>query len=270
MKATARSDQAAFHAIVKRLKNDIMKKLQNKVALVTGGNSGIGYATAADLVANGAAVIITGRRAAAVQKAADELGATGIVADQSQLADINRLYERVKAQFGRLDILFINAGITGTQGRIEQASEANFNQVMDVNFKGAYFTLSTFIPLLNDGASVVILSSIVAGMHRAGSSIYQASKAALNSVAKTAAVELAERGIRVNIVSPGPHKTEIMKKAGLDETTLRQLDAELIQQIPLRKMGEARDVAQLVRYFSEESASFITGTEVVVDGGLTL
>jgi len=247
-----------------------MKKFENKMALVTGGNSGIGYATAAELANEGATVIMTGRRAEAIQQAAEQIGGVAMVADQANLADTDRLYEEVKSRYGRLDILFINAGITGTQLLIEDAREDNFDDVMNINFKGAYFTLSRFIPLLKEGASVVILSSIVASTHKARSSVYQASKAALNSIAKTAAAELADRKIRVNIVSPGPHKTEIMKKAGLSEEQLADVNAQLTASIPLKKMGDVKDIARLVSYFCEDHASFITGTEVIVDGGMTL
>lgn len=247
-----------------------MKKFKNKIALVTGGNSGIGYATAAEFASEGATVLITGRRAAAVTQAAKEIGAIGITADQASLSDTDRLFQEIRSRFGKLDILFINAGITGIQNLIEQSSEDNFDKVMNINFKGAYFTLSKLIPLLNEGASVVILSSIVASTYKAKSSVYQASKAALNSIAKTAAVELADRKIRVNIVSPGPHKTEILKKAGLSDEQVTQTNAYLMDAIPLKKMGDVKDVAKLVSYFCEDQSSFITGTEVIVDGGMTL
>ena len=248
----------------------IMKIFENKVALVTGANSGIGYAAAQQFVSDGAEVIITGRRPDAVAEAAGKIGATGMVADQASLADTDRLYDEVASRFGNLDILFINAGITGRQSPIEQASEENFDSVMNINFKGAYFMLSRFIPLLKPGASVVILSSIVANTHMAGSSVYQASKAALNSIAKTAAAELSDRKIRVNIVSPGPHKTEVMKKAGLNEQELDQINQHLINTIPLKTMGEPQDVARLVSYLCRPEAAFITGAELIVDGGMTL
>ncbi len=247
-----------------------MNKFKDKLAIVTGGNSGIGYATAKELTAQGAKVLITGRRKDALEKAAREIGAIPFVADQANLQDTDLFCKEVEKQFGKVDILFINAGITGTLGLIENASVENFDNVMNINFRGAYFTLSRFIPLLNDGASVVILSSIVASTYRPNSSIYQASKAALNSIAKTAAAELAPRKIRVNIVSPGPHKTEIMNKAGLDEATIHQIHERLINEIPLKKMGEAEDIAKLVTYFCDESAKFITGAELIVDGGMTL
>jgi NAD(P)-dependent dehydrogenase (short-subunit alcohol dehydrogenase family) len=176
----------------------------------------------------------------------------------------------VKKQYGKVDILFVNAGITGVQLPIEQMTTENFDSVMGINFRGAYFTLSKFIPLLSDGASVVILSSIVASTYHANSSVYQASKAALNSIAKTAAAELAPRNIRVNIVSPGPTKTEILSKSGLDEDSLQQLTRQLVSQIPLKRMGAAEDIAKWVVYLSGNSARFITGAEITMDGGLTL
>jgi NAD(P)-dependent dehydrogenase (short-subunit alcohol dehydrogenase family) len=248
-----------------------MNTFNNKLAIVTGGNSGIGYATAKELIAEGAKVIITGRRKEAVEKAAGELGAIPFVADQANLNDIDTLKKEVENQYGKVDILFINAGITGTLGSLENMSPENFDNVMNINFRGAYFTLSKFIPLLNDGASVVFLSSNVATTYRPNSSIYQASKAGLNSIAKTAAAELAPRKIRVNIVSPGPTKTEIMTKAGLDEKTLEGLDAWLTDQIPLKKMGTAEDVAKAVVYLSNNNvASFMTGTEILIDGGMIL
>jgi NAD(P)-dependent dehydrogenase (short-subunit alcohol dehydrogenase family) len=248
-----------------------MNKFNNKLAIVTGGNSGIGYATAKELIAEGAKVIITGRRKEALDKAAQELGAITFVADQGKLEDITALTKEVETQYGKVDILFINAGITGTLTPIEKMDVDNFDSVMDINFRGAYFTLSQFIPTLNDGASVVFLSSIVASTHYPNSSVYQASKAALNSIAKTAAAELASRKIRVNMVSPGPTKTEIMNKAGLDDATLQSIQERLINEIPLKKMGTAEDVAKLVSYLSDDSiSSFITGTEIIVDGGMVL
>lgn len=248
-----------------------MKKFNNKLAIVTGGNSGIGYATAKELLTEGAKVIITGRRKEALEKAAEELGAIPFVADQANLDDIEALKKEVESQYGKVDILFINAGITGGLIPIENMSVENFDSVMNINFRGAYFTLSKFIPLLNDGASVVVLSSIVASTYKPNSSVYQASKAALNSIAKTAAAELAPRKIRVNMISPGPTKTEIMKKAGLDENTLNGLTDYLINEIPLKKMGTAEDVAKLVTYLSNDThSSFITGTEIIVDGGMVL
>jgi NAD(P)-dependent dehydrogenase (short-subunit alcohol dehydrogenase family) len=246
-----------------------MEDLKNKIAVITGGNSGIGYATAQEFKAQGATVIITGRRAEAVEKAAAELGVTGMVADQADLAATENLVSQVEKQFGKIDILFINAGIVGT-APIEQATEALFDRIIDINFKGAYFTLSKFIPLLNDGASAVFLSSNTASMNGANSSIYSSGKSALNAVMRIAALELAPRGIRVNAVSPGPTETEILNKIGLDEATLKGLHDWMIGRIPLKKMGTAEDVAKMVAYFCGDAAKFITGAEVVMDGGMSL
>jgi NAD(P)-dependent dehydrogenase (short-subunit alcohol dehydrogenase family) len=246
-----------------------MENLNGKIALVTGANSGIGYAAAKELKAQGAKVIITGRRDDAVKKAAEELGVTGFVADQGKVAAIEALADQVSQKFGKVDILFINAGVLGGAS-IDGAKEMDFDYVIDVNYKGAYFTLSRFVPLLNDGASVVFLSSNTASMNGANSSIYSSSKAALNAVMKIAAVELASRKIRVNSISPGPTQTEILNKLGLDEASRRGLDDWMIERIPLRKIGTSEDVAKMVAYFCSEAASFITGAEVVMDGGMSL
>lgn len=247
-----------------------MQDLQGKTALITGANSGFGYAAAEEFIRRGAAVAITGRRKEAIDEVAQHLGAISFVADQSNLQHTDRLCEQVKAHFGKLDILFINAGVTGTLDAIQDTEADNFDAVMGINLRGAYFMLSRFIPLLADGASVVFLSSNAAHTHKANSSVYQASKAALNSIAKTAAIELAPRKIRVNLVSPGPHRTEIMKKAGLDEQALAAVNDWLVEINPLKQMGNPADVAKLVAYLCTEQASFMTGAEIVVDGGMSL
>jgi NAD(P)-dependent dehydrogenase (short-subunit alcohol dehydrogenase family) len=246
-----------------------MSSLKGKTALVTGGNSGIGYATAMELKAQGAEVIITGRRKDAVEKAAAELGVTGIVADQGQVAAIEKLAAQVRDQFEKIDILFINAGVL-TMTTIENATEQAFDDLMNVNFRGAYFTLSKFIPLLNDGGSVIFLSSNTASMDGANSSIYSSSKAALNSIMRIAAVELAPRRITVNSISPGPTQTEIMNKVGYSEDQLSQVNDWMLERIPLRKIGKAEDVGKMVAYFGSDAASFITGAEIVMDGGMSL
>jgi NAD(P)-dependent dehydrogenase (short-subunit alcohol dehydrogenase family) len=246
-----------------------MDNLKNKVAVITGGNSGIGYATAKQLKEQGATVIITGRRKEAIETAALELGVTAIVADQSNVGDTENLVAKVKQDFGQVDILFINAGIT-TKGTIEEATEELFDSVMDINFKGAYFTLSRFIPIMKDGASVVFLSSNTASMSYAGTSVYSSSKAALNSVVKIAALELAPRKIRVNSVSPGPTETEIMKKMGLDEAAVTTLMSAIVDTIPLKQMGTSEDVAKMVSHLSSDASKFITGADFIMDGGMVL
>jgi len=239
-----------------------MKNLKDKVAVITGGNSGIGYATARVLNEKGAKVIITGRRKEAIEKAASALNVSGLLADQSNLSDIDVLVTKVKEDFGKVDILLINAGITKF-APIESTTEDMFDEIMNVNFKGAYFTLSKFIPVLNDNASVVLLSSTSATISPQNASVYAASKAAVNAVMKIAALELASRKIRVNAVSPGPVATEIMNKLGLDDS----VEAQIINSIPLSRLGKADEVADLIAYLSGDDASFITGSNFLIDGG---
>lgn len=243
--------------------------LKDKIALVTGGSSGIGLATAKELVGNGATVIITGRRREAIEKAGREIGAISFVSDQASVNDITELSRVIEKQFGKLDVLFINAGITGEPSVIEKANEQNFDSVMDINFKGAYFTLSKFIPLLNNGASVVFLSSNTATMRSPQHSVYQASKAALNSIAKTAAAELAPRKIRVNTVSPGPTRTHVLNSSYGEETANAIWD-NLATVVPLKRIGTPEDVARMVVYLCGENASYITGANILMDGGMTL
>ncbi|MGN6476585.1 MAG: SDR family NAD(P)-dependent oxidoreductase [Flavipsychrobacter sp.] len=242
-----------------------MENLENKVAEITGGNSGIGYAAAKRLKESGARVIITGRRRDAVETAAKELNITGFVADQSKVSDIEHVASKVKEQFGRVDILVINAGITKFS-TIEQIKESKFDEMMNINFKGAYFTLSRFIPLLNDGASVIMLSSTSATISPQTASVYAASKAAINAVVKIAALELASRKIRVNAVSPGPIATEIMNKIGLDDS----LEKQLIQSVPAGRMGKAEEVASMIHYLASKEAAFLNGANFLVDGGQSI
>jgi NAD(P)-dependent dehydrogenase (short-subunit alcohol dehydrogenase family) len=242
-----------------------MTNLKNKVAVITGGNSGIGYATAKKLSEDGVQVIITGRRKEAIEKAASELNVTGLIADQSNLQAIEELVTEVTSRFGKIDVLLINAGITKF-ATIELMTENVFDEIMNVNFRGAYFTLSKFIPILNDNASVVLLSSTSATISPQSASVYAASKAAINAVMKIAALELAFRKIRVNAVSPGPIATEIMNKIGLDD----KLENQLIGSIPLARMGKADEVADLIIFLSSKQASFITGSNFLVDGGQSI
>ncbi len=246
-----------------------MSNLTGKIAVITGGNSGIGYATAKDFIAQGATVIITGRNAEKVEKAAKELGATGLVADQANLAHTKKLVEDVKNLHGKIDVLFINAGVFfGTS--VGQIDESTFDTIMDINFKGAVFTLEKFVPILNDGASVINLSSINAYTGMPTTAIYGASKAALNSYTRTAAKELAPRKIRVNAVNPGPVNTPIFGKTGMTEAQIQGFAATLQTKIPLGEFGTPESIAKLVTFLASDDASFITGSEINIDGGSNL
>jgi NAD(P)-dependent dehydrogenase (short-subunit alcohol dehydrogenase family) len=243
--------------------------LDGKIAVVTGGNSGIGYATASEFKSQGAEVIITGRSDERVAQAAAELGATGLVADVADVQQIVALAEAVKAQFGRVDVLFVNAGIF-LPGPVGTLTEDSFDLQMAINFKGAVFTLEKFLPLLSEGASVINLSSINAYTGMSNTAVYAASKAALNSYTRTAATELAGRKIRVNAINPGPVATPIFGKAGLPEEQLQGFAQAMQNRIPLKRFGQPAEIAKLAAFLASDDAAFITGAEINIDGGIQI
>lgn len=246
-----------------------MKNLENKVAIVTGGNSGIGYAAAAELTAKGAKVIVTGRNKEALTKAETELNVTGIVADQSDLKSLDNLVLQVKEKFGKIDIVFLNAGIASF-APVDSASEEHYDSIMNVNVKGTYFTVQKLLPILNDGGSIIFNTSVNAHLAMPNSSVYAASKAAVLSLNKVFAVELASRKIRVNAVSPGPVETPLYGKLGLEKAEVDGFGALLGQKILLKRFAQASEIAKTVGFLASDDASFITGSEIVVDGGLTV
>lgn len=244
-----------------------MKHLSKK-ALVTGGTSGIGLAIAKELVSEGAKVIITGRSKNTVQSAADDIGAAGIVSDQSDLDDITSLAAVSKTEFGKIDILVLNAGVYSITP-FESVTESSYDSAMNINVKGVFFTLQKFVPILNDGSSVVLISSIGAyASPAAGHAVYSATKAAINSLVKSVSFELAPRGIRVNAVCPGPTQTPIFGKVGLPEEALSQMATAIQSKIPVKRFGSPIDIAKLVSFISSSDAAFITGSEYIIDGGL--
>jgi NAD(P)-dependent dehydrogenase (short-subunit alcohol dehydrogenase family) len=246
-----------------------MSNLNNKVAVITGGNSGIGYASAKELKANGATVIISGRNSDRVKKASEELGVKGIVADVTDMKQLDNLVETVKNEYGNVDVLFINAGVF-QPAPIGQNTEESFDYQMSINFKGAFFTLEKFSSILNDGASVINLSSVLANKGVANTAIYSASKAAMNSYTKIAATELAPRKIRVNSINPGPINTPIYGKAGLPEEAINQMAATFQERVPLKRFAEPKEVAKLVNFLASDDSSFITGSEYNIGGGINV
>ena len=246
-----------------------MSKLDSKVAVVTGGNSGLGYASAKKLKENGARVIITGRSKDRVTTAAKELGVTGMVADVKDLAAIDKLVEQVKNQYGGVDILFVNAGIFAP-APIGQITEESFDHQMGINFKGALFTVEKFLPILNEGASIINLSSVIAYTGMPNTAVYAASKAALNSYTRTASTELAPRKIRINSINPGPIATPIFEKTGMPAEQLDGFATAMQNRVPLKRFGQPEDVANLVAFLASDEASFITGGEYNIDGGINI
>lgn len=242
------------------------KKLINKNVVITGGSSGIGLATAKLFSEEGAKVIVTGRNQEALDKAEDELGVTGIKSDSSILSDIDGLYSQVKEKFGKIDVLFLNAGIAPFVP-IEQVDENHFDSIMNINVKGLFFGVQKALPLLNEGASIILTSSVVNQKGMAGASIYAASKAAVRSFARTMAAELIDRGIRVNVISPGPIDTPIFNKLGMPDDQVKGMLEGMTQMIPMKRMGKPEEIASTALFFATNDSSYITGSEINVDGG---
>jgi NAD(P)-dependent dehydrogenase (short-subunit alcohol dehydrogenase family) len=241
-------------------------KLEGKVAVVTGGNSGIGLATAKEFAREGARVVITGRDARTLDAAAGEIGGEVLAlrSDAASLADIDELFSAVKKRFGRVDVLFVNAGVAQF-APVEETTEELFDLIMDINLKGAYFTVKKALPLLSDDASVILNTSVVAHIGFPNSSVYSASKAALLSLVRTFSADLAGRRIRVNAVSPGPIETPIFGRMGLPVEAKQGFGA----QVPLKRLGRPEEIAKTVLFLASSDSSFLVGTEIIADGGVS-
>jgi NAD(P)-dependent dehydrogenase (short-subunit alcohol dehydrogenase family) len=248
-----------------------MSKLEGKSAIITGGNSGIGFATAELFVKEGARLIITGRREDAVKEAVDKLGSNvqGIVSDAGKMRDINTLHKKVSEIFSVVDILFVNAGV-GLFAPFDETTEELFDANLDINFKGAFFTIQKLLPLVKDGGSIILNSTILVHSGLATASAYAASKGAVLSLNKTLAAELAGRSIRVNSISPGPINTPIYSKMGMSGEALQRFAAGVQAKVPLNRFGEASDIAHAALFLASDDSRFLTGSEITVDGGKTI
>jgi NAD(P)-dependent dehydrogenase (short-subunit alcohol dehydrogenase family) len=245
-------------------------RFQNKTVLVTGGSSGIGLAAAQAFANEGARVVITGRDAAALDRAHASLGANTLVVqnDAGAPGAAAELAQALSAANVTLDAVFINAG-AAKFAAFGDVTEALWDDTFNTNVKGAYFQLQALLPLLNKGASIVLNGSINARIGMPNASVYAASKAALISLAKNLSAELLPRGIRVNVVSPGPVQTPLYGKLGLDAATLDATAAAILGQIPLGRFGTSEEVASTVLHLSAAESAFIVGTEIIVDGGMS-
>lgn len=248
-----------------------MSKLQGKIAVVTGGNSGIGLASAQLFKEEGATVIINARNAQRLEETKKELGDTFdvIQADFSKTSEIESFFNQVGEKYGKIDVLFLNAGVAPF-APVEQVDEASFDYLFNVNVKGVFFGVQKAIPFLNEGSSVVFTTSVVNQMGMENASAYAATKAAVGSLTKTLANELIGRGIRVNSLSPGPIETPIFGKIGLDEEQLNEMAQGIISQVPLGRMGQAEELAKAALFLVSDDSSYVVGTELVVDGGMLL
>jgi NAD(P)-dependent dehydrogenase (short-subunit alcohol dehydrogenase family) len=248
-----------------------MNKLEGKVAIITGGTSGIGLATAQRFVSEGAYVFITGRRQTELDAAVKQIGknnnVTGVQGDVSNLADLDRLYATVKEQKGRIDILFANAGV-GELVPLGEITEAHFDKTFGINVKGLLFSVQKALPLFQDGGSIILNASIAASKGVEASSVYNATKAAIRSFARTWTVELKHRKIRVNAISPGPIDTPGFNGLAQSKEQIEQFKTSIVSTVPMGRMGSPDEVAKAASFLASDDSSYVTGIELFVDGGM--
>lgn len=246
-----------------------MSRLNNKVALITGGNSGIGFATAKEFLEQGATVIITGRSEAGLAQAKKELNGKvhTILSNTSSLSDIRNLAKEVQQITPHLDVVFVNAGI-GKFAPIEAVTEEHFDEQFNTNVKGAYFTIQELLPVIKDGGSIILNTSVAAHMGMASSTVYSATKAALLNLARTLSSELIPRKIRVNAISPGPIATPIFGKTGMTADQIDGMKTSIQSQVPIGRLGEPSEIAKVATFFASDDSSFVLGTELIADGGM--
>jgi len=247
-----------------------MKRFAGKTAVVTGGNSGIGFATAKLFHDEGAKVAISGRDQKTLDEAVKTIGSDilAIKADVSKSADLDRMYTEIAAKFGKIDALFANAGI-GKFAPVEQTTDQLFDETFNVNAKGLFFTVQKALPYLNDNAGIVLNASIAGVKGELYTSVYSATKAAVRSFARTMAAELVTRGIRVNVVSPGPIVTPIFDRLGLPKEAVDEFARQIVAKVPMKRFGQPEEVGRAVLFLAGQESSYITGVDLKVDGGLT-
>ena len=247
-----------------------MQRFRGRVVVVIGGNSGIGLASAKAFANEGAQVIITGRDSDRLRTSAQEIGHNAIAhrSDISDLVQIDALFETVRKVFGHIDVLFVNAGVLAILS-IESVTEADWDWIQGTNLKGVFFSVQRALPLMSRGSTVVMTGSTAGRKAVPAASVYAASKAALRSLGRSLAAELVERGIRVNVVSPGPIETPIFHRAeGLASEAVLALRKSQVESVPMKRMGTPAEVAAAVLFLSSDAATFITGVDFLVDGGV--
>ena len=245
-----------------------MGKLEGKVAVITGGSTGIGLATAQRFANEGAQVFITGRRQSELDKAVKQIGknVTAVQGDVANLADLDRFYATVKQKAGRIDVVFANAG-GGEFAPLGVITEEHFDKTFNSNVKGVLFTVQKALPLLVDGGSIILNASIVASKGAPALSVYSATKAAVRSFARTWATDLKGRKIRVNAISPGPIDTPGLNGLGQNAEQTQQFKAAMVASVPLGRLGSADEIAKAAVFLASDDSSFVTGIELFVDGG---
>ena len=247
-----------------------MKKLDGKVAVVTGGNSGIGLAIAKAFREEGALVAILGRNPETLESASKELGkgSFAVQGDVSKIKDIDHLYAETVRNFGNIDVLVANAGI-GEFIPVDSADESHFDRVVNINFKGAYFTAQRSLEYLNKGASIILTSSALNQMGWPGTSVYSATKAAVRSLARSFSADLLPKGIRVNTLSPGPIETPIFERLGLPPEELTGFKAQVTDQHPMKRFGRPEEMASVAVFLASDDSTYVVGADLVADGGMS-